>query len=417
MVEKEEMEVMEEIINSMGISVEGEVEEEREDPEEILETIWLSEDTKLPANIEDEPTIKNTTYKEGSDVNDGCEATFGIDASTTKTIETLSGITFCIANARTGAINKVEEIDTSDIRRKSTIVICINDRNDVINRDEFNKRIYNLTDDYINAVSIFLPNEGWGTNYKGRIKDIARTKSEMEQLKHTIDSFEGDQGIVFMDGSIYPRTLVNEVVNSMRLMDNPQEAWEKIEGQILKEYIDVIDNDKLPIVGVVKNPSSKEILRTYSEIENIKPNVIGWSDDYTLMSQYLYTGDIKSVSYIPNWMESQCVKRKNSKISLWKNPDYKRQFFYCYSTNKNNILRIETARGFIEPLKEDTPLMDRIIAEISISEGVPKPVSIADSEARIKKNNSDKIESNAKDSLNSIVKRFNRDERNYEGDY
>ena len=405
MLTAEEMQKINSIIDKVESSIKGEVVKDREEPQEIFDEIFV--------NPEESPILLDKQVEriskgfEDTDIDNGADFYFGIDASTTKTIETMSGITFCIANARTGVINRKRSTDV-DISDKSTLIIGLEDKNDIVDKESLETEIEELSDEQREVRIIFIGDSGKSS--KGRVKNLSRTKSEILQLKKTLD-YSNPSSIVFIDGSIYPRCLIRG-----RKVEEDNLISEK---DVLDEYVSCVKNSNTPIVGTVKNPRSEEILRAYAEVSEVDKDEVKWKDDYTLMFDYLQESSMKRVC---NCTSEWFIQEKE-----YYTPDYysdieeedslTRAFFYSMMINDDIILRFETANKFINGVGEGEELMTKCINEVILSDGIPDSIESADNTANISRENSHTISKKAKKSLKDIIKRYNRDEREYQDDY
>lgn len=409
MLSPNDLEKMNSIIESMKNSINGEVKQERTPPQDIFDELFIQEES--PISVKD--IIERDSFS-SKEISGGANYYFGIDASTTKTIETVSGVTFCISNAKTGIMNRSSSPSRFEIENHGTITIGILDINNVIDKEEMVKKVRNLSDDYTDVYAVFVEEDDSLDNSNSRVKDISRTKAESKQLSKTVDSVE-KSSIVYLDGSIYPRSLVRAVMSSDKSLDS-----NLTEANILNEYIQAIKNSSSPVVGVVKNPRSQELLRSYSYLKGSNSQELKWKDDYTIMIDYLRDSEkYDNCFYTSEWFcqNNRVVGNKKQEISWIEDNDFKRNFFYCHLVSEYATLRFETLSGFISDLDSDKKLMEDCVADVIMSDGVPEAIRIADDKANISYKNSKQIGKNAKDSLSSIVKRYNRDERDYTGDY
>lgn len=345
------------------------------------------------------------------------EATYGVDASTTRPLEYNNGLVVDTAHAKLGVSGPDSE-RTPEQRGTVVTGVYLEDSN-VTLHDE------SITQGDVHGEIVRIPEMKQRTNVTSILTSTVQRLSEGRHAKRCLDHIDGP---LFIDGSVYPLSIIY-----WSLLDNagqgaPVHNWDFLET-IISNYVTVIDTcyrDELPVIGVVKTSSMGEV--TESLREKIKSHDIRgkrgtlrdvpWLRDHQFISEVLREDDLDNITYT-SWFVQEHVELRGESFALLESvedelshgepEDYRRAFAYVRTPKTGNIFRIETPMLFLTDEERRDQVLLKALKEIAQRGDVPKAIGRADRIARISPDNRDTI----RNALQTVEPEFdyNRDGR------
>lgn len=225
------------------------------------------------------------------------------------------------------------------------------------------------------------------------VKGLSDCASEGWHTLRMIQELDLKDGLVILDGSIYPIGLYYYLVSEERFdWDIDLIDWD--EGvKILAQHVKMVEDfrrHQIPYVGINKNPDTRYLINFCMAQEQRN-----WANDRQFIGAVL--GDVPKdeLSYT-NWFlqeayPSRLVKAEGS-FDLFKQlrvfelklepQAYHVCFFFVYDPRVRSVFKIETPRAVLDFCDPDE-LRLMVLSEIARGKGIPNVIRKADSRARI----------------------------------
>jgi hypothetical protein len=228
------------------------------------------------------------------------------------------------------------------------------------------------------------------------VKGLADVTSEPTHAQQMLELLDVRQGLLIMDGALYPIGLYYYLVGELK------GEWGYRWGVRLTDREDIVAllaapvrlvetclSRRLPIVAINKTPETSWLLRFCLEERERR-----WASDRQFMTAALSDTPKDSLGYTnwfvqeayPSWEERGSVIDLPKAISDFRlsfEPElYHVAFFYVYDPRVHSVLKVETPRAvfqFCDPER----LQRVVLGEIARGMGVPHVLRKADSRARI----------------------------------
>ncbi|MFP4655150.1 MAG: DNA double-strand break repair nuclease NurA [Methanohalobium sp.] len=233
------------------------------------------------------------------------------------------------------------------------------------------------------------------------VHDIALYLAESEHMNWMLDGLD-DNGILIMDGPIYPKRLMYWMVVES---EDIQVQYDPHTKTILQNYIDIMDEhvkQQKPLIGFVKNPEDIQI------IQALKQNGV-WGIPWAMDAQFFKNllslkghddDENKYITYT-NWFiqpNKFYEKMLNTTSPLVEDTleheypadDYSLTFFMVYVPWMDVIFKIESPYGITKNEELRDNIKRKVLYDISIN-GIPRTLSKADSIAKIRKSEREQI--------------------------
>jgi hypothetical protein len=329
---------------------------------------------------------------------------YGVDSSTTRPLEYANGLIVDIAHAKIGTGGAGHPPTIEGASSVSAAVYL--DNPDATLHD------MSLTEEDVTADLLHLPSttetpQGVTTT----VSSIAQRHAEGMHINRHLDALNGP---LFIDGSVYPLYILYYLLLADSGFRPEATVWDG-SRDIVRAYVEVIDTmaDRgLPVVGIVKESSTTEVVQSL-RVKTNQHNLEGpdgnalripWQQDAQLFAQVLQDTNEDYLKYLPHtdWFVSRGREVDGNHFELLSpiadellhgDPEvYRRGFFYCRLPRTGDILRIEAPLLMIQSPDMRRVVKLKTLKEIALRRGIPQPIQRADRLARITRDNRDTIE-------------------------
>ncbi len=324
------------------------------------------------------------------------DPTYGIDASTTRPMEYDNGLIVDVAHVVLG-VSGVEA--DHDAERRSTVVTGL-----YTGSREIDTPVADLDGEVAGEV-IEVPSDLRATrNITSTLASAVQRRSELRHAERCLDEIDGP---LFLDGSVYPLSLLRRVPDD-GLDSDPD--W-TLPTEVLRTYVEVIDHcfDRgVPVYGVVKTSEIDTLIRGLRQ--KIERNEIRRDDGrlrrvpYRTDAQFVaaalrddrlthlaYTDWFVETEPVPGSDRSERLEPVASDLEHGDPADYRRAFCHVRLPETGNVFRIETPSLFLERGAGAEAVQLKALSEIAQRSDVPGAVARADRRARITPGNRDRI--------------------------
>lgn len=325
--------------------------------------------------------------------------TYGLDASTTRPLEFNNGLIVDTAYAKlavSGADTDKQVEETGTVET----VVYLDDTESTLHAEQFE------TDRITGELVQFPPTDRSAT----LSKSVAAAAQALAESKHAATHVESLDGLLFIDGAVYPLGVLYWVLLDKVGRSTPAGAWNK-PNEIIRNYIDVIDTQYeagYPVLGIVKTSTISQLLDALeSKLDG--NNVVGddgeqidvpWTRDHQFIAEVLRDDSLEHLTYT-NWFIHErapvdgqsfdLLEPFSSSLSHGSPEDYRRAFFYVRLPKTGDVLRVEAPRLMIEDSETRDQIQYKALMEIAQTQDVPRAVGRADRIARITRDNRDTI--------------------------
>lgn len=237
---------------------------------------------------------------------------------------------------------------------------------------------------------------------KGRILQAPRVSRYEEAVVHALSLYLAEvnhaetqadvvDDLLILDGPLYPKGLLAWADRHPELADLLVE--DERPRDVVAGYISLVERfaDRgVPLVGCIKNGSSKAITRILKRTERAP-----WVDDDAFFERVLErTEDDETLTdhlTFTNWFVSRCgvdepLSADGDALGLQRErepPDYEVTFFCVFDPRDELVFRIEAPAVFTRDPETREALTMQILRDIAHERGPPLAVSKADELARI----------------------------------
>ncbi len=231
------------------------------------------------------------------------------------------------------------------------------------------------------------------------VHDIALYYAESEHILWMIEEFDSN-GFFIMDGPVYPKQLMYWMVvdsDDIQIRDDPNTK------KILQNYVDIMDHhieNRIPLIGFVKNPEDMQIMRTIRREK--KRSDVPWLLDaqffkcvlsppsHNKQNKAKLKRHITYTSWFlqPNQFYENMLKENSplvDKSITHKFPCeyYALTFFMVYVPSMNTIFKIEAPYGLTKDEEMRDMIKTKVLHDLSVNK-IPLTLSKADSIAKIR---------------------------------
>jgi len=325
-------------------------------------------------------------------------ATYAIDASTTRPLEYTNGLITDMAYAKLGIGGT--GVDRSP-ERAGTIksVVYHDDDENTLHGEEFQG-----DDDHVHAEIVpFQGGRERTRNLSKSVSSVAQSLAEGEHARRHLDDIDG---VLFLDGSLYPLSVLYWVLLDYTGDASPARSWDR-PAEIVENYIEVIDTQYergLPVVGVVKTSTTSQLVEALeTKLDNhdvhtddgLRPDV-PWMRDHQFIADVLRDPSLNHLTYT-SWFVSTELQTGRLNSELLEpfadglrngNPgDYRRAFFFVRLPKSEFVFRIEAPLLLVREKDTRHEIQCKTLKEIAQRRDVPQSVARADRIARISSDN------------------------------
>ncbi len=257
-------------------------------------------------------------------------------------------------------------------------------------------RIQHLTQEYVQAWRIHLTQDFVRREVEQIVKGLADVASEPHHALAMIERLELQNGLLFIDGALYPirlfRYLLGEAQGSWGYrwdinLTSLEGLLDLLAGPV--RLVELCAQRKLPLVAINKTPETEWFLKFC--LDRAQQS---WANDRQFFTAVLGDTPKDSLGYTnwfvqeayPSWDEPNCeidLPRAIADFSFsLAAPAYHMAFFYLYDPRVRSALKVEAPRIVLETHDPEL-LQRRVLAEVARGKGVPHAIRKADSRARV----------------------------------
>ncbi|QLH83813.1 DNA double-strand break repair nuclease NurA [Halosimplex pelagicum] len=345
------------------------------------------------------------------------DPTYGVDASTTRPLEYNNGLVVDTAHAKLGVGGA--NADRGPEQRGTIVTGVYLEDDDVTLHQESIER-----GDVAGEI-IRIPEMRQRANVTSILTSTVQRLAEGKHARRCLDDVDGP---LFLDGSVYPLSVIYWTLLDRAGQGAPIGEWD-LPTTVIENYVAVVDacyDRDLPVLGVVKTSSMGEL--TESLREKIAQNNlrgphgtlrdVPWLRDHQFIGEVLRDSSLDHITYTSWFVQTEVELRGESfdlleavagDLSHGGPSDYRRAFCYVRTPKTGNVFRVETPALFLTDDDRREQVRLKALKEIARKGDVPGAVARADRIARISPGNRETI----RDSLQTVEPAFdyNRDGR------
>jgi hypothetical protein len=343
--------------------------------------------------------------------------TYGVDASTTRPLEYNNGLVVDTAHAKLG-VSGADADRTPEQRGTIVTGVYIEDDDVTLHQEDIEQGA-------VAGKIIRIPEMRQRSNVTSILTSTVQRLAEGKHARRCTDAVDGP---LFLDGSVYPLSVIYWTLLDRAGRGAPIGDWD-LPTEVIENYVAVIDacyDQDLPVLGVVKTSSMGELTESLREKiaqNNLRgPNGtlrdIPWLRDHQFIGEVLRDPSLDHLTYTSWFVQTEIELRGESfdllaavggELSHGDLADYRRAFCYVRTPRTGNVFRIETPALFVTDEESRSQVRLKALKEIARKSDVPGAVARADRIARISPDNRETI----RDSLQTVEPAFdyNRDGR------
>lgn len=242
------------------------------------------------------------------------------------------------------------------------------------------------------------------------VHDLALYLAESEHVLAYADSVSD---LLILDGPIYPKGILNWPDRHPGLADVV--ATSEVTQQAVQNYVDLVEafvEREVPMVGFVKNLSSKGVTRTIRE-KTLAP----WANDAAFFTQVLERREdgpgggrggganrsrhrrVTDELTFTNWFVSRVgsdavVPGEDRTFDLDKSLDsenYRVTYFLVYEPREDLLFKVEAPYAFTRDEEIREQIERQVLRDVAANRGPPAAVSRADQLARVSRRERDSL--------------------------
>jgi len=339
----------------------------------------------------------------------GSFTTYALDSGSTNPIIFSNGTTIDVCHAGVSVIPTNYKIE----RHRSIVSVIYTPDSSLVFQEHDWKPYDN---EYARESRIVLQNQKHTLQKRisRNVHNIAIYYSESEHLKWILDIVKPNKNnFIYMDGSVYPKQLMYWVAKYQEDLYVKQDF---LTTRILQNYVNIVDyciENKVPLVGFVKNPTESQIIRS-----DLSKEIDIWTTDTQMFRALLDNTDSKEYITYTGWFHLH--KRIYGTILDRASPlvgenitckhreiDYEPVFFMVYIPVENVVFKVESVYGLIKDSSLRELILEKVLHDISINASVPPALQHADFVAKI----SAKDKSNLKNTIPGSMRLITYDEK------
>ena len=324
------------------------------------------------------------------------EQVYGLDSGTINPTAFKNGIVLDVAQAALGGVPS-----TLETHRKRTLVTAVHaDQPSMISPREEQL-------DGGNATNILLAAPQISRFEETVVHELALYLAEST---HALNYLPATTDLFVLDGPVYPKGMLNWASRDPELEDLLYEYQgpRDVIGNYLAMVEEALEADR-PLVGFVKNPSTKALTRTLADQTDVD-----WVDDTALFirlledvsytrvrdadgdEQMLRERDTDHLTYT-NWFRSRggadrLIAETALGLDRAHEPTaYEVTFFVVYDPRVDVLYRVEAPYGVTADPDHRQTITRWVLSEIAAHRGPPQAIQKADTLARIDTDNADAL--------------------------
>lgn len=343
--------------------------------------------------------------------------TYGVDASTTRPLEYNNGLVVDTAHAKLGVSGA--DADRTPEQRGTVVTGVYLEDDDVTLHQESVER------GDVTGEIVRIPEMRQRANVTSILTSTVQRLAEGKHARRCLDDVDGP---LFIDGSVYPLSVIYWTLLDRAGRGAPIGDWD-LPTEVIENYVAVVDacyERDLPVLGVVKTSSMGEL--TESLREKIAQHElrgphgtlhdVPWLRDHQFVGEVLRDSSLDHLTYTSWFVQSEVELRGESfdlleavrdELDHGEATNYRRAFCYVRTPKTGNVFRVETPALFLTDETRREQVRLKALKEIARKGDVPGAIARADRIARISPDNRETI----RDSLQTVEPAFdyNRDGR------
>ena len=376
-----------ETITRLASAVAGET----DDPTDttLAETVWeeflpLYRDGRTVIEPLDEKRRRRAPIERVALADRPYTETYGVDSGTLNPTAFKNGLVVDAAQAAMGA--DPSDLDTHRARSVLVTVHSPDPANRI--RDE---QWHEYDDGYGRRRALQVPRSRQFASET--VHRLALALAESSHALEQLDRHDTIGDLLYLDGPIYPKQLLDWVNR-----DGQREriAYGERAGEAVRNYVrlveECLDRD-LPLVGVVKNPTSAFLVRTLAaREESVQTPFQNDTGLYTRLLERRQNGerDRDAVTFTSWFVSRGGADRPIASdgdalgVDRAREPtEYEVTFMLVYEPRQDVLFKIEAPRGFTADDDRRDELTTQVVSEIAANAGPPTAIEKADELARI----------------------------------
>jgi len=326
-------------------------------------------------------------------MDDEFPAQYGLDAGTLNPRGFTNGLTIDVAHTATARVPSDLEL-----HRRRTIFVAVHSND---HRVLFEDSWEPFDGDSSSGRLVQAPRDT--RNPRESVHVLALYLSESH---HLADIFGGIDGIMYLDGPIYPLGLLRWVEA------DPSLGRSDLIGEVFSNYFETYERalkDGVPVVGFVKSTTTSRVLR---RLRNAETPPVPWSNDTGFFRHFLSAGmdgDVKIT--FTDWFVSRFYEDTLFDVAP---PDAPSEgllpaCMYVHDPRHGTVHRVEAPCGVVRDGRKRKKITRQTLKEVALNR-VPRAVDKADSLACV-----------SNEQRESLIRRFEKslgttEERNYNRD-
>lgn len=345
------------------------------------------------------------------------EATYGIDASTTRPLEYNNGLVVDTAHAKLGVSGVDAEKSPEQLGSVVTGVY--------LEDNELTLTQETVEQGEVHGEIVRIPEMRQRTNVTSILTSTVQRLSEGRHARRCLEHIDGP---LFVDGSVYPLSIIYWSLLDSATQTGPIRDWDFL-NKVIGNYVAVVDTcyrDDIPVIGIVKTSSMAELTESLRakikqhELRGPRGTLrdVPWLRDHQFIGEVLREPSLEHITYT-SWFVQDHVELRGESFSLLESVrdelehgppgEYRRAFAYVRTPKTGNVFRVETPLLFLTDEERREQILLKVLKEVAKQGDVPQAIRRADRIARISPDNRETI----RDALQTVEPEFdyNRDGR------
>lgn len=355
------------------------------DHDDLAQTVWdewltpLRRGGRVVFEPIDEHTLRETSIDDAALAERPFEPVHGLDSGTINPTTFKNGLVVDVAQAAMASVPT-----NLDLHRSRSLVATVHTADTTVDHDH----------DWV------MYDGGYS---RRRVLHVPRINRYAEGVVHALALYlaESDHALthantvtdlLILDGPIYPKELLTWEDRDPELGELAREAKPRA---IVENYVRLVEEfleQDIPLVGFVKNPSSRAIVRTLTNKGVEAP----WADDAGFFTRLLerQSEDEREQDTLTftSWFRSrggadEAFADDGDALGIdrqFPGSEYEVTFFMLYEPRHDVIYKIEAPAAFTRDPETRAAVTQQILGDVAAAAGPPPAVAKADELARIR---------------------------------
>ena len=312
---------------------------------------------------------------------DAFDTCHGLDSGTINPTTFKNGLVLDIAQAAMSSVPS-----TLDLHRSRTVIAAVHSNDATLRLDEEWDR---FDEGFSRGKVIHAPSVG--RYEKGVVHALSLYLAESE---HALAHADEVADLLVLDGPLYPKGILNWLDQHPELAEL---LMERDVRQVVQNYVHLVERfveREVPLVGFVKNMSTKAMTRALRE-----KTMVGWANDAGFFSTVLERRELVDGEYerltdslsITNWFVSRAGSDRvfaadNDELDIERELDpeaYEVTFCVVYDPREDMIYKVEAPYAVTKDRTTRERIELQVLKDVAAERGPPLAVGKADELARI----------------------------------